>query len=77
MIVCLCHKVSDHDIARAVAAGCSSFDDLQLELGVACSCGRCHDDARETFDHLHHGRSGAHRGCGTCGGCDHPRQLAA
>ncbi len=49
MIVCICHRVSDRDIARAVQAGCASFEELQRELSVATACGRCHDCARETF----------------------------
>ena len=49
MIICICHRVSDRDIARAARAGCASFDELQCELSVATSCGRCHDCARATF----------------------------
>ena len=49
MIVCVCHRVSDRDIAHAVRYGCASFDDLQEELGVATACGACGDCARETF----------------------------
>ena len=49
MIVCICHRVSDRDIARAAQAGCASFDELQFELSVATACGRCHDCAHETF----------------------------
>lgn len=52
MIVCICHRVSDRDIARAAQAGCASFDDLQFELSVATACGRCHDCAQQTF-HQH------------------------
>jgi bacterioferritin-associated ferredoxin len=52
MIVCVCHRVSDRDIARVAREGCASFDELQLQLSVATSCGRCHDCARETF-HQH------------------------
>lgn len=46
MIVCVCHRVSDRDIARHVRAG-MDFSDLQLELGVATECGRCEGCARE------------------------------
>ena len=46
MIVCICHRVSDRDIAHAARHGCASFDELQDELGVATACGDC---ARETF----------------------------
>jgi bacterioferritin-associated ferredoxin len=49
MIVCICHRVSDHDIARAVREGCASFEALQFELGVGTGCGRCHECACETF----------------------------
>ncbi len=52
MIVCVCHRVSDRDIARAVQDGCASFDELQFDLGVATSFGKCHGCAREVF-HQH------------------------
>lgn len=51
MIICICHRVSDRDIARAAHQGCESFDELQFDLSVATSCGRCHDCARDTFHH--------------------------
>ncbi len=50
MIVCICHRVSDRDIAQAAREGCASFDDLQFELLVATACGACHDCARQTFE---------------------------
>lgn len=50
MIICVCHRISDRDIAQAARQGCASFDELQLELSVATCCGKCHDSARETFD---------------------------
>lgn len=50
MIVCICHRVSDRDIARQVKAGCRDFGDLQDELRVATACGACTDCARQTFD---------------------------
>ncbi len=46
MIVCVCHRISDRDIARHVRAG-MGFDDIQLELGVATQCGRCEGCARD------------------------------
>jgi bacterioferritin-associated ferredoxin len=46
MIVCICHRVSDRDIARCAQSGWS-FDDIQLELGVATQCGNCEDCARQ------------------------------
>jgi bacterioferritin-associated ferredoxin len=50
MIVCICQRVSDRDIARAARDGCQSFDDLQIRTGVATTCGKCHDCARQTFE---------------------------
>lgn len=46
MIVCLCHRVSDRDIARQAQAG-QGFREIQRSLGVATCCGRCADCARE------------------------------
>ena len=46
MIVCLCHRISDREIARHARAGLS-FDEVQLELGVATQCGQCEGCARE------------------------------
>jgi len=46
MIVCVCHRISDREIARSVRAG-MGFDDIQLELGVATQCGRCEPCARD------------------------------
>jgi bacterioferritin-associated ferredoxin len=63
MIICICHRISDRDIARAAREGCASFDELQDELRVATACGACHDCARETFDQ-HAGAAPQHRACG-------------
>lgn len=49
MIVCICHRVSDRDIACAVREGCLSFEEVQAELLVATACGACHECARDTF----------------------------
>ncbi len=46
MIVCVCRRVSDRDIARHARAG-MSFDEIQFELGVASQCGQCEGCARD------------------------------
>lgn len=46
MIVCVCRRVSDREIARHARAG-MDFDDIQFELGVATQCGQCESCARE------------------------------
>lgn len=66
MIVCICHRVSDRDIARAAASGCTSFEELQVDTGVATRCGKCHDCARQTFQ-SHAGAGAAPSGeAGVC-----------
>ena len=45
MIVCVCRRVTDHQIRRAAAEGAVSLECLQFELGVATQCGRCADCA--------------------------------
>lgn len=49
MIICICHRISDRDITRAVREGCASFAELQDETRVATACGACHDCAHEAF----------------------------
>ena len=49
MIVCVCHRVSDREIARHASAG-MSFDEIQFELGVATQCGRCETCARDVVN---------------------------
>jgi bacterioferritin-associated ferredoxin len=49
MIVCVCRRVSDREIARCAKLGLG-FDDIQFELGVATQCGQCESCAREIVD---------------------------
>ncbi len=46
MIVCVCKRISDREIARHAHAG-MGFDDIQFELGVATQCGQCEGCARD------------------------------
>ncbi|RYX96225.1 MAG: ferredoxin [Comamonadaceae bacterium] len=46
MIVCVCRRISDREIARHAHAG-MGFDEIQFELGVATQCGRCEGCARD------------------------------
>jgi bacterioferritin-associated ferredoxin len=48
MIVCVCRRVSDREIARHARAG-MDFDDIQFELGVASQCGQCEGCARDVI----------------------------
>ena len=49
MIVCVCRRVSDRDIERAAREGCRTFEDLQMDLGVAVCCGRCAECALDVL----------------------------
>ncbi len=49
MIVCVCRRVSDREIARHARAG-MNFSDIQFELGVATQCGCCEGSARAIVD---------------------------
>lgn len=49
MIVCVCHRVSDREITRHAQAGCASFEEMQIDTGVATCCGCCESCAREVF----------------------------
>ena len=46
MIVCVCRRISDRDIARHARAG-MGVGESQIVLGVATQCGRCEDCARD------------------------------
>lgn len=50
MIVCVCHRVSDRDIAIAASSGCPNFEALQDDLRVATACGACRDCACAVFE---------------------------
>jgi bacterioferritin-associated ferredoxin len=64
MIVCVCHRVSDREIARHARAG-MSFDDIQFELGVATQCGQCEGCAREVVAQCTSGHAVAALHCET------------
>lgn len=46
MIVCICHRVSESEIARQAHAGLS-YEDIQIESGVGTQCGSCEGCARD------------------------------
>jgi bacterioferritin-associated ferredoxin len=50
MIVCLCHRISDRDIVRAVREGVPDFETLQEDTCIARNCGCCHETALEVFE---------------------------
>lgn len=46
MYICVCHAVTDHDIAQAFARGARSVRDLHKSTGLGTTCGRCAQCAR-------------------------------
>ena len=67
MIVCVCHRVSDRDIAREASSGCADFESLQDELRVGTACGACLEHAQQAF--------AAH--AADCSGCTGARRCGA
>ncbi|MES2979046.1 MAG: (2Fe-2S)-binding protein [Pseudomonadota bacterium] len=57
MIVCVCRRISDREIARHARAG-MDFDDIQFELGVAVQCGQCEGSARDVIARCEGGPGG-------------------
>jgi bacterioferritin-associated ferredoxin len=49
MYVCVCNKVTDHQIRDAADSGVSTMDQLCEELRVASCCGRCRDCAHRVL----------------------------
>lgn len=60
MIVCVCRHISDRDIEHAAHQGCASFEDLQVDLGVAVCCGCCEDFARDVLSYAQSRALSAH-----------------
>jgi bacterioferritin-associated ferredoxin len=78
MIVCVCHRISDREIARHARAG-MDFKDIQFELGVATQCGQCECAAREIVAECNacHPVAALQRGAGeSAGGWTSPQRLA-
>ncbi|MCB1773292.1 MAG: (2Fe-2S)-binding protein [Gammaproteobacteria bacterium] len=50
MYVCVCNKVTDHQIREAAERGLETFDELCSQLRVATCCGRCRDCAHRVLD---------------------------
>ena len=50
MYVCLCRRVTDHDIHRLVRTeGVRSMHELREQLGVSTQCGKCSRCAKEVL----------------------------
>ena len=45
MYVCICNAITESQVRASVDAGASTLEDLQLDTGVASSCGTCAEAA--------------------------------
>ncbi|MCB1757683.1 MAG: (2Fe-2S)-binding protein [Gammaproteobacteria bacterium] len=50
MYVCVCNRVTDHQIREAADRGVSSLSELSRELKVGTCCGNCRDCAKNLLD---------------------------
>jgi bacterioferritin-associated ferredoxin len=66
MIVCVCGRISDHQIRQAAAEGAVSLECLQFELGVSTQCGRCADCAMSVLREARHAEPRAAESCACC-----------
>jgi bacterioferritin-associated ferredoxin len=46
MYVCNCNGITEREIVAAASLGCTTFEDLRRDLGVATCCGKCEPAAR-------------------------------
>lgn len=54
MYVCVCNKVTDHQIRDAARRGVDTMDELCAQLRVASCCGRCRDCAHRVLNEAVH-----------------------
>lgn len=47
MVVCICNRISDHQIRDAIHEGASGYHDIRTNLGVGNCCGQCAPYAKE------------------------------
>lgn len=66
MLVCLCNRVSEQTVRRAVEEGAESVSDLARACGAGADCGACWDDLRSL---LLQGRAACAGCAGPAGGC--------
>lgn len=49
MYICVCNRITDKDIKKAVSQGANSVSDLRDMLGVSNQCGTCIESAQEVL----------------------------
>ncbi len=56
MFACVCHAVPDEDVARAVACGADTVDEVSSRTGAGSSCMMCHDHIEDVIERSRHCR---------------------
>lgn len=49
MYICVCHGITDREIAACARNGARSVRDLEQSLGLGTGCGRCRSAAAEVL----------------------------
>jgi bacterioferritin-associated ferredoxin len=68
MYICVCNGITENEVRRCVRRGAASLMELQMELGVACNCGKCAATAVAIVEE----ETSAPAGCGSLLGCSAP-----
>jgi len=61
MYVCLCRRVSDRKVRKAIGRGANTVDDIAAACGAGTGCGGCHPQLRSMLCEL--GADGADPVC--------------
>ncbi len=52
MFVCICHAITEKDIALAVEQGAGTMKELREQLNIASQCGKCSQFAKTTLTEM-------------------------
>ena len=60
MYICICNGITDRAIRKCAESGGCSMHDLECNLGVGVTCGRCREAAAEILQESTPGASRVH-----------------
>ncbi|NMP16143.1 hypothetical protein HII16_07320 [Thalassotalea sp. Y01] len=49
MFVCICHQITEADLANAVEQGANTMKEIRDQLSVASQCGKCVQFAKQVL----------------------------
>ncbi len=56
MLVCICKKINDKQVADAIASGATKWHDVHTHFGERPNCGKCKCEIRDALA-SHHARA--------------------